>query len=428
MRILLAGLALLSTVALPHSTVDGVWRTVGYGQLVQVSGGKLSTYDVTKVSCLPGSLSGTGDGTTFATNEGSVVTIRPGAMTFDDNLGVRSLRRVPGGLPRECRVPANELSTFDVFWHTFAENYPFFRAKGVDWQSEGDAARREVAAHPDRLYDVLCGLIRPLHDAHVALSAPGQHCASPRPGTPDPGKTVPRAIAVADANLGVPTRTWAGGALAYADLPGGLGYLRITGFHDYAGTFAESSKILAKALDEIFTPGHQRSGLILDLRVNGGGDDPLGLQVAARLTDVPHYAYAKRARNDPDDPSRFTVAQPFFVQPAVAPRYRGPLAVLTGNLDVSAGETFLQALLNRQPRPVLIGQSTQGAFSDTLDRALPKPGWTVSLPNEEYLDPHGRTYDGTGIGPDLPVPVFAPDDLAAGRDPALALARRVLGR
>ena len=427
MRILLAGLALLSTTAFPPSTVDGVWRTDGYRQLIDVSGGKLTTYDVTKVSCLPGSLSGTGYGTRFATNQGSVVTIRPGAMTFDDNLGTRRLRRVPGGLPHECQTTA-ELSTFDVFWHTFAENYPFFRAKGVDWKSEGDAARREIAAHPDRLYDVLCGLISPLHDAHVALSAPGRHCSSPRPGTPDPGKTIPRAIAVADANLGAPVRTWAGGSLGYADLPGGLGYLRITGFHDYADTFAESSKILATALDEIFPPGHSLSGLILDLRVNGGGDDPLGLQVAARLTDVPHFAYAKRARNDPDDPARFTVPQPFFVQPAAAPRYSGPIAVLTGNLDVSAGETFLQALLNRQPRPVLIGQSTQGAFSDTLDRALPKPGWTVSLPNEEYLDLSGRTYDGTGIGPDLPVPVFAPGDLAAGRDPALAAARRVLGR
>ena len=59
-----------------------------------------------------------------------------------------------------------------------------------------------------------------------------------------------------------------------------------------------------------------------------------------------------------------------------------------------------------------------------LERTLPKPGWKAVLPNEEYLDPRGRTYDGTGISPDLHVPVFAPDDLAAGKDPALAVARR----
>ncbi|GAA3530377.1 hypothetical protein GCM10022222_11670 [Amycolatopsis ultiminotia] len=429
----------LVTVASPapaNSTVDGVWRTDGYRQLIEVAAGKLTTYDVTAVSCLPGSVTGTGDGTTFATDEGLVATVRRrgadrATLSFDGDLGTRSLQRVPGGLPAQCgtRPPSDALSTFDVFWHTFAENYPFFAAKGVDWPAEGAAARREVAAHPERLADVLCGLSTPLHDAHVGLFTPDRRCTSARAGTPDPTATIPRAVAVADANLGVPVQRWADGAISYADLPGGTGYLRITGFEGYTDTFAGDQAVLGKALDEIFTADRVAAlhGLILDLRVNGGGADPLGLQVAARLTDVPHFAYAKRARNAPADPARFTAAQPFFVSPAAGPRYTGPLAVLIGNLDASAGETFAQALLNRRPRPVLIGQPTQGVYSDIMERALPAPGWKVDLPNEEYLDPRGRTYDGTGIAPDTPVPVFAPEDLATGHDPALSTARQLLG-
>ncbi|HEY2058849.1 MAG TPA: S41 family peptidase [Amycolatopsis sp.] len=436
MRILLAGLALFSLAAVPGptvpavSTVDGVWQTDGYGQLVAVSGGRLTTYDVTSVSCLPGSLTGTGDGTTFTTSEGTVATIRQDKLSFDGDLGVRSLRRLPGGLPRACQVAPDRsaLSTFDVFWHTYAENYPFFAAKGVDWRAEGQAARAEVAAHPERLYDVLCGLITPLHDAHVGLLTPDKRCTSPRPGTPDPS-IIPRAVAVTDAALGAPVQRWADGAISYADLPGGLGYLRITGFQGYTDTFAGDREVLDHALDAIFTASRMGSlrGLVLDLRVNGGGADPLGLAVAARLTDAPHFAYAKRTRNDPADPSRFTAPQPFTVRPAAGPRYTGPLAVLVANLDVSAGETFTQALLNRTPRPVLIGENTQGVYSDTMDRTLPEPGWTAVVPNEEYLDPRGRTYDGTGIGPDVRTPVFTPDELAAGRDTALATARRLLG-
>ncbi|WP_432851752.1 hypothetical protein ACQPXB_12995 [Amycolatopsis sp. CA-161197] len=49
------------------------------------------------------------------------------------------------------------------------------------------------------------------------------------------------------------------------------------------------------------------------------------------------------------------------------------------------------------------------------------------MPNEEYLDPHGRTYDGAGIAPDIRTPVFTPAELAAGSDTALATARRLLG-
>ncbi|MFF4600057.1 S41 family peptidase [Amycolatopsis sp. NPDC001319] len=426
MRILLAGLAFLSAVVVPSSAVDGVWRTEGYGQLVRISGGRLTTYDVTAVSCLPGSLTGTGDGTTFATNEGTVATVRGGTLSFDGDLGVRSLHRVPGGLPAACSAPPDRspLATFDVFWHTYAENYPFFAAKGVDWPAQGRAARAEVAAHPDRLYDVLCGLITPLHDAHVGLLTPDRRCTSTRPGTPDPS-IIPRAVAVTDAALGVPARSWAEGAITYAELPGGVGYLRITGFQGYTDTFAGDRQVLSAALDEIFTPSRVRSlrGLVLDLRANGGGADPLGLDVAARLTDTPHFAYAKRAR----DGAGFTVPQPVFVHPSTGPHYTGPLAVLVGSLDVSAGETFTQALLNRTPRPVLIGENTQGVYSDTMDRTLPQPGWTAVVPNEEYLDPHGRTYDGAGIAPDIRTPVFTPAELAAGRDTALATARRLLG-
>lgn len=97
------------------------------------------------------------------------------------------------------------------------------------------------------------------------------------------------------------------------------------------------------------------------MRVNGGGADPLGLEIASRLTDLPRFAYAKRARDDPNDPTRFTASQPIFVHPTPGFSYTGPVAVLIGNLDVSAGETFVQALLNRRSRPVLIGQNTQGS-------------------------------------------------------------------
>lgn len=65
-------------------------------------------------------------------------------------------------------------------------------------------------------------------------------------------------------------------------------------------------------------------------------------------------------------------------------------------------------MLNRSPRPVLVGDDTQGVFSDILDRQLPN-GWTFGLPNEEYLTPSGRTYDTiAGIPPDVRVPTFTP--------------------
>ncbi|MEU2853507.1 S41 family peptidase [Streptomyces syringium] len=149
--------------------------------------------------------------------------------------------------------------------------------------------------------------------------------------------------------------------------------------------------------------------------------------MAERLTDRPCTAYLKHARNDARDPRQFTPAEPVRVRPHQGPVYTGPLTVLTGRLTMSAGETLTQALLGRGPKPTLIGENTQGLFSDKLERTLPN-GWKFWLPNEEFLSAKdGRTtYDGTGIPPHIRTDVFTEKELAEGRDSALAEARRRL--
>ncbi|TXS32155.1 hypothetical protein EAO74_07165 [Streptomyces sp. gb1(2016)] len=109
------------------------------------------------------------------------------------------------------------------------------------------------------------------------------------------------------------------------------------------------------------------------------------------------------------------------------PRYNGPVAVLTAGTTVSAGETFTQALIDRPGRTVRIGESTQGVFSDTLDRRLPN-GMEVWLPNEEFLTRSGRTFDGAGIPPHIRTPVFTEKEFADNRDSAFDTAVAVLRR
>ncbi len=166
-------------------------------------------------------------------------------------------------------------------------------------------------------------------------------------------------------------------------------------------------------------------GLIIDLRINGGGSDALGINIAGRLTDNPYAAYAKRARNDPADPTRHTRPQPAYVLPAHGPRYTGPIAVLTGGSTFSAGETFTQALMDRPGRTVRIGQPTQGVFSDVMVRELPN-GMSAFLPNEEFLTSSGRTFDGTGIPPHLTEPVFTKEEFDRKKDSAFDRAVCVL--
>ncbi|MGJ5818171.1 hypothetical protein [Paludibaculum fermentans] len=72
-----------------------------------------------------------------------------------------------------------------------------------------------------------------------------------------------------------------------------------------------------------------------------------------------------------------------------------------------------------------MGESTQGVFCDPLSRRLPN-GWSFALPNAAHRDAVDRAYDVTGVPPDVPVRVFAKEDLRNGRDPGMAEALRIL--
>ncbi|MFF2809280.1 S41 family peptidase [Streptomyces sp. NPDC058000] len=434
-------------------SLDGVWRTDGYGTLVTIKGSALKTYETTAVSCLSGQVTGVragapgADGSLrFTVPDSAPLTVAPvgadGArMAFADKAGHHTLHRA-GALPGRCgaRPAGDPRAVFDVFWQTYAENYPFFRARGIDWNAVRDRYRPRITAKTTdaELLAVLHAMIEPLNDAHTrVIAGPDRWFAGKRPGTvlPTPEFTT-RVDAAIAANLGPHTvqRHWAQGKLSYADLPGRIGYFRVTQFARYTkqGGYAGEVAELDRALDAIFTKARTQGptalrGLVLDLRVNGGGSDALGLRIASRLTDRPYLAYRKRARNDPADARKFTTPEPVSVRPHRGPVYTGPLAVLTSRLTISAGETFTQSLTGRSPALTRIGENTQGVFSDILERALPN-GWSFGLPNEEFLTADGRTFDGPGIPPAVRAPVFTDAELSARRDTALTRARELLGR
>ncbi|MGW7030369.1 S41 family peptidase [Streptomyces xanthophaeus] len=458
MRIVTATAVALALVgaAAPAATAhqpatDGIWRTDGYGTVLSIRNGTLQEYQTTAVSCIAGDTAQrTGPGT-YTTSGNAVLTVRTrgdrdrASVRLDGDVGERNLRRMTE-LPGACTRPApgDPIASFDVFWQSFEENYPFFAAKGIDWHAVRDRYRPTVheGTSPDELFAVFGKMVEPLHDAHVAVwdvdadgdGYPDRRFAQPRPGTvlPD-GKLdaeVKKFVVERDLKDARNVQDFAAGRITYADLPGGQGYLRISGFGGYAGDDAPYAAELAeldKALDAVLGQDRTRHllGLVIDLRINGGGSDAMGLHIAGRLTDTPYLAYSKRARNDPADPARHTRPQPLYVTPAPGPRYTGPVAVLTGGSTVSAGETFTQALMDRPGRTVRIGQPTQGVFSDVLERKLPN-GMAVWMPNEELLTRSGRTFDGAGIPPHLTEPVFTPEEFARNEDSAFDRAVKVL--
>ena len=90
------------------------------------------------------------------------------------------------------------------------------------------------------------------------------------------------------------------------------------------------------------------------------------------------------------------------VVPPMAPRYGGPVYLLTDGGTGSASEP-LAYVLKAAGRATLVGEPTAGKMLSGSTTAL-SGGWTLQLPVADYYAPDGTRIDGVGVAPDVAVP------------------------
>jgi hypothetical protein len=428
-------------------SLDGVWSTDGYGYVFEIAGNTFEAFEVTSVSCLPGytaraSVTPAGALGAFTRTDSPVTfVIRPDAVPMHARIDVPDaasdmiIRRIDRK-PAVCDNPTPDTpqSNFDVFAATWTEHYPFFAERKTDWKKVVDVNRAKVtdATTPQQLFAILAGMISPFQDAHTSITAPpikrSYRAARQTASFLDSSVARDQAYALVAAHLTTPLRVFCEGRIEFGMLATEIGYLRLRSFSGYAkgGSFEAGLEALEAALDAIFAKSGAWKGLVIDVRINGGGADPYGLAIASRLTAASYTAYAKQARSDPADPSKWTAEQPSVISPSPRVGFRGPVVELIGVQSVSAAETFTQALLKRPLQVTRVGETTQGVFSDVLIRQLPN-GWRFGLPNERFVT-DGKSYDVVGIAPDIAAESFTPAALATGKDAAVLKAIEILTR
>lgn len=199
-------------------------------------------------------------------------------------------------------------------------------------------------------------------------------------------------------------------------LDGGIEYLSLDSFAD-----GRAMETFNAAWPEI----RQASGLILDLRNNGGGSSWPGYRILAHLIDEPVVPVASWTRRNDSVRQAASASVQFHplpvrpIEPIADERYAGPVVLLTGPRTFSAAEDMAMAFAVSR-RGAIIGQTTAGSTGQPLMFHLPGGGMARICAKRDTW-PDGRPLVGVGVVPVLEV---APSvsDIKAGRDPVMEAA------
>jgi len=191
-------------------------------------------------------------------------------------------------------------------------------------------------------------------------------------------------------------------------LDSGLGYIRIT-------TFSDDYSLMAKMWERYIKNmvDNEVSGLIIDVRSNGGGSMGLAMDFAGYFFDQEKTLYDGYYYNE--NSRQFEASgYPTKIKPAPL-YYNGPLAVLVSPECVSACEGFAYAM-QQDNRSLVVGNyPTAGAFGEVgLGQYTLPDGFSMQFPTGRSVTPDGQiVIEGSGVVPNVTVPVTTDSVLGA---------------
>jgi peroxiredoxin len=174
--------------------------------------------------------------------------------------------------------------------------------------------------------------------------------------------------------------------------PNGIGYILIKSWRK------DENQVLKPALKALRNFSNNQA-LIIDVRPNSGGSEPFAKEIAGCFVDQP-VVYAKHVYKKNNNTEGWGQIQERVLKPNKDyPIYRGKIAVLIGQANMSSCEAFL-LMMKQVPNCKLIGDRSYGSSGN------PKPfdlgnGVTVWLPSWKALRPDGTCFEGKGIKPDV---------------------------
>ena len=315
--------------------------------------------------------------------------------------------------PTAPSPPSSDLAAqFDALWSTFDREYSYFVHKRIDWNALRSEYRPAAIAASDQtgFIAVIREMLGRLHDMHVLIRDPSGRSMP----TYDPQSFVnwDRSVwqqYIARANWTQAAADWGHGVLD------GVPYIAISSW---------GSSVRAADFDAAFERYRNAPGIIVDVRMNPGGNDSLAFDVAGRFARNSVVIGYVQFRNGPMH-TDFGSTTTRTLNPRGSWQYTGQVLVLIGRRCASSNESFIAAM-GQLPNVTLAGDRTAGATGNPGTFPLAN-GWAYTVSRWiEYTADHQPIED-VGLSPDVFVTTGA-GDFATGRDPVLEWALKASPR
>ncbi|MFO0792185.1 MAG: S41 family peptidase [Pirellulales bacterium] len=285
------------------------------------------------------------------------------------------------------------------------DNYSYRDRLKIDWDElfKTNESTLLAAKTPAEFADLAATMLSKAQDKHLWLQVDGNTIPTfVRPSVPNANYSLLPKL--------VPNLTKYGKQVVSGRWDDGIGYIAIATF-DYQRI--EDPKFLLAALNAV----KDTRSLIIDVRLNGGGAEPLAAELAGHFVNE-RKLYGKDVYRDPSSATGFTSPKERWLEPKTSFHYSGRLVVLSGPAVMSSCESFV-LMLKQVPGTLVVGGPTQGSSGNPKPHDLGN-GVIALIPSWKDMTPDGQELEGVGIPPDIVVNATRADFQTA--DPVLEAA------
>lgn len=410
-----------------NNSIEGIWKSVGYGKILKIDSITYKYFDITSISCLP-------------SKEGEISEVENSIELKNDTLTVKKglslynytrTNKFPDSCKSNAKNTNDPLYNFEVFAETYKDHFAYFELNEIDWDSlyKNNKGKINPNTTEVELYLIIQEMIENLNDNHGSIVPTDEIRKVAESQNVEEKETeqlkeygdfqIAGLVAKHFLKENLTKDSW---LINWGKVENNIGYIQIKAMFLYADLVLSDSLVkengfVSTYLDAFNSLSYERQieeeiagikslmntimddlketkYIIFDVRFNGGGQDVVSLEILRHFNaNKKQVAFKKASHND-----GYTKKTPIYLESAKNP-YTKPVFLLTSQQSASA--TDMMALASMEMTQLKrIGSHTSGDISDALQKKLPN-GWYFSLSNEIYTDLNNKHYENIGIPVDF---------------------------